>query len=60
MKKVIVKEFTVQPGDAERLRIGEKYSCFVDPETGRYYRPVDGFEVHGDDLSDRFIEISED
>ena len=59
MKKLVVEEFTVT-GKARDLEIGEKYSYFKDPETGKYYRPIEGFTVTADedgDLSDRFIEI---
>lgn len=31
--------------------------AFQDPETGKYYYPVEGFTATGDDLSDRFKEI---
>lgn len=34
--------------------------AFQDPETGRYYYPIEGFTVTGDDLSDRFKEIEEE
>ena len=57
MKKLIVKEFVID-GTEERRKIGEKYSFFQDPETGKYYEPVEGFTVESDiDLSDRFREV---
>jgi len=56
MKRLVVSEFVVEDG-MKPIKTGEKFSCFVDPETGRYYRPVEGFEVTGEDLSDRFVEV---
>lgn len=56
IKKLVVQEFEVQES-SEQLPAGDKFSYFVDPETGKYYRPVDGFTVTGEDLSDRFIEV---
>jgi len=59
MKKLIVEEFTVN-GTERNLEIGEKYSYFKDPETGKYYRPTEGFIVESDsDLNDRFVEVKE-
>ena len=60
MKKLVVKEFTVTEEDKSQereLQPGDKYSYFEDPETGKCYRPVEGFTVTGEDLSDRFVEI---
>ena len=57
IKKLIVEEFTVD-GTEGSFEIGEKYSYFKDPETGKYYRPLEGFTITGEDLSDRFIEVS--
>jgi hypothetical protein len=58
MKKLIAKEFAVTEVDVSaQYKAGEKYSHFMDPETGKFYRPVDGFTVTGKDLSDRFVEI---
>ncbi len=38
------------------LNVGEKYTSFVDPDTGIYYRPIDGWEIVGDeDLLSMFI-----
>ena len=60
IKKLIVREFEVDKYDRKKHRlpqIGEKYTHFQDPDTGKWYRPVDGFTVTGEDLSDRFVEI---
>ena len=61
MKKLIVKEFIVTEKDLKperSLGIGEKYSYFQDPETGKFYRPREGFEVTSEhDLSKLFIEV---
>jgi len=57
MKKLVVEEFTVD-GTERNLEIGEKYSYFKDLETGKYYRPVDGFTVVSkEDLENRFVEV---
>lgn len=60
IKKLVVVEFTNETDRLINSKAGEKFSYFQDPETGKYYRPVDGFTVtiNGDgDLSDRFIEV---
>ena len=59
MKKLVVEEFTFD-GTQRELEIGEQYSYFTDPETGKYYRPIEGFTVTANedgDLNDRFIEV---
>ncbi len=57
MKKLVAVEFVVDE-NSRQLELGEKYSHFQDPETGKYYRPAPGFTVEGDaDLNDRFIEV---
>jgi len=56
MKELIVEEFTVD-GTAKELEIGDRYSYFKDPATGKYYRPIEGFTVTGKNLDDRFIEV---
>jgi len=56
MKELIVEEFTVD-GTEESLEIGDQYSYFKDPATGKYYRPAKGFTVTGKNLDDRFIEV---
>lgn len=62
IKKLIVKEFEVDKCDvSEKIgkwwEVGEKYSYFVDPETGKHYRPRETFEVTGDDLEQLFVEV---
>jgi len=62
IKKLVVKEFTIEKDDTEKwkketLIVGSKYSHFIDPKTKKFYRPVEGFSVTGEDLSDRFIEL---
>ena len=61
IKKLIVREFIVDEGDKDRqLEIGERYTYFQDPDTGKFYQPVEGFTVIAEDsgdLSDRFIEV---
>jgi hypothetical protein len=55
IKKLVVKEFTVTE-KSEQLAVGERYSYFYDPETGKYYRPTEGFTVNGENLEDMFVE----
>ena len=50
LTKLIVEEF---------VNKGEKYFWFVDPETGKYYRPKISFEVTGNNLEDLFEEITD-
>jgi len=64
IKQLIAEDFTVTKKDLKNpdldLKVGDKYSYFKDPETGKYYRPVEGFTViakSGGDLSDRFVEV---
>ncbi|MHC1739705.1 MAG: hypothetical protein AB9897_01185 [Anaerolineaceae bacterium] len=35
---------------------GHTASYLMDPETGKYYRPVAGFEITGENLEDKFVE----
>jgi hypothetical protein len=56
IEKLVVKEFEVKV-DSEQLEIGNKFSYFVDPVTDKVYRPVEGFEVTGENLMDRFVEV---
>jgi len=59
MKKLVVEEFTFD-GTQRELEIGEQYSYFKDPETGKYYRPIEGYTVTANEdghLNDRFIEV---
>ena len=52
--KITQKDLNIQ------YKVGEKYSHFQDPDTGKWYRPKDGFEIvamEGRDLAERFIEI---
>ncbi len=65
MKKLIVEEFqvdekTVEKRIGDQYEVGEVYSHFKDPETGKFYRPRKEFIVEareGENLKDRFIEI---
>ena len=64
MRCLVAREFTVQQEDVEkperRLAVGEKYVYFEDTDTGKYYRPVEGFRVEAVgpvELSDRFVEV---
>lgn len=63
MDKLVVKEFDIteditKTSIGEMYKVGDKYSYFFDPSTGKYYRPKEGFEVTGD-LKDKFIEVKE-
>ena len=57
MKELIVEEFVVREEDKSRVYIGQKYSYFKDPETGKYYRPPTKFHIKGDLDEDCFIEV---
>jgi len=62
IKKLIVKEFTITEKQVNnpkaQLLLGDKYSYFEDPKTGKCYRPIGGFTVTSDtDLMDRFVEV---
>jgi hypothetical protein len=56
LTKLVVKEFVVEENSGQ-MEVGEIYSHFLDPETNKFYRPVEGLEITGEDLSDRFKEI---
>ena len=64
VKKLVVEEFTTpEGGKTVSYEGGYKYSYFKDPETGKYYRPTNGFQVtvsEGGDLRDRFVEVEAD
>lgn len=66
IKKLIAKEFVVTESDLEperNLEIGDRYAYFLDPETGKYYRPNNDFIVTatGDtDLADLFTCVEGD
>ena len=57
MKELIVEEFTVREEDVIRVYVGQKYSYFKDPETGKYYRPSVKFHITGDLDADCFVEV---
>lgn len=60
MKKLVAREFIVN-GTEKQLDVGDRYSYFEDPETGKYYRPISGFTIEGDeDLSLRFVWVPEE
>ncbi|MGB1270431.1 MAG: hypothetical protein ACPG5T_00010 [Endozoicomonas sp.] len=68
MKTLIVEEFEItEELSQEQLKdhwnVGDKFTHFKDPETGKLYQPKKGFMVtakDGGDLSDRFEEIGID
>ena len=57
IKKLIVQEFENEKKCICEYDKGEKYSHFVDLETGKYYRPKANFEVTGENLETMFEEI---
>lgn len=58
MKKLVAKEFEVKAGvEPVAQPIGLKYTYLVDPETGKFYRPVNGWTVTGENLSEMFVEV---
>jgi hypothetical protein len=58
IKKLVAKESFVDEGSAFPA-IGSRYTYFLDEETGKWYEPVDGFKVTGDDLETLFIEVKQ-
>ena len=60
MKRLVAKEYVSEKDGVFQVRKGHRYSYFVDLETGKYYEPVDGFEITSDaDMSDRFFNLTE-
>lgn len=63
IKRLVAREFVVTEKDMEKenqLKVGDRYTYMYDVETGKYYRPIDGWEVFatGDtDLADLFVEV---
>ena len=62
MERLVVKEFEIKESELEdktgdHYDVGEKYSYFYDPETNKYYRPKECFEVRGKNLEDKFEEV---
>jgi len=57
IKKLEVVEFTEKEERTFTYKPGYKYTHFLDPLTGKYYRPIEGFTVEGENLEDRFVEL---
>ena len=55
IKRLVAVEYEVTE-ETETLPAGMKYTLLVDPDTGKYYEPVPGWEVTGEDLSTMFVE----
>ena len=68
MEKLIVVEFEMTEEMSkkkieEQYAVGEKYTHFQDPVTGKYYTPKEGFMVickPSEDLLDKFEELPTD
>lgn len=60
VKRLVVEEITVKEEKTYKVTPGYQYSVFKDPETGKYYRPKAGFTVSGEDLRDRFIDVTDE
>jgi hypothetical protein len=60
LKRLVVKEFVTSEDMVVKYRNGHKYSYFQDPETGKYYEPLDGYTVTGKDLAGLFREVTDD
>jgi len=60
IRRLVAKEFEVEEGDLNPVTfpIGWKYIYFEDPKTGKLYEPKPGWEVIGEDLTNRFQEVS--
>jgi len=57
--KLVAHEYKVEC-DTPQLDVGDTYTYFVDPETGKYYQPKDGCKVtatKGSDLSNLFVGV---
>ena len=57
IEKLTVKEFVVKEED-EKMEVGQTYSYFVD-DYGKVYRPKEGFEVTGENVTSLFEKIGE-
>ena len=57
IKKLVAKDFEIEEEKTIVYEAGEVYSYFVDEETGKFYRPIDSFEVTGEDLDLMFVEV---
>jgi hypothetical protein len=63
MERLIVEVFKAKAEDVTRLKErvnkdGEfEYTYFVNPETGKYYRPCEGFTVEMDEINEGFVEV---
>ena len=58
VKKLVAKEFECEEETTYTKPAGFKYTYLVDPETGRFYEPLPGWEVTGDDLEELFRETN--
>lgn len=61
IKKLVAVEYEVTADQLPRIthEIGEKYSYFLDEETGKVYRPKGGLavSVNSEELLDMFAEV---
>lgn len=60
IKKLIAQEFKCKADETYTFPAGYCYIHLVDPETGRIYEPIPGWEVTGDDLGKLFREVEND
>ncbi len=57
IKKLVAQEFRVEEGQVIKYKEGYTYTYLVDPETGIYYEPIEGWEVTGENLESLFREV---
>ena len=55
--KLVAKRFTVTEEFTITYKKGYVYTYMIDPETGKAYDPIEGYEVTGEDLGSMFREI---
>lgn len=65
MKKLIAVEEIVTQETLDMLaenpwKLGDMYIVLMDPETGRFYEPKEGWTVEGEDLLELFTDVSVD
>ena len=61
IKKLIAVDFEVKENDKPYVhQVGTKYTYLQDPETGKFYEPLPGWEVTGENLEKLFRQIYAD
>ena len=55
--KLVAKRFTVTEEFTITYKKGYVYTYMIDPETGKAYDPIEGYEVTGENLGSMFKEV---